>query len=85
MIIASATDTHFPYIMESLRADKAVLAEKPISHELHEVGPSHVSPDSVAGPNAKTKIVSQRDNVRLLWSSPLQAATSSNKFGCFAR
>eukprot|EP00439_Symbiodinium_sp_Y106_P036352 s3217_g4.t1 len=28
---------HLPYIMESLRADKAVLAEKPISHELHEV------------------------------------------------
>ena len=37
VIIASATDTHFPYIMESLRANKAVLAEKPISHELHEV------------------------------------------------
>ena len=27
----------FPYIMQALRADKAVLAEKPISHELHEV------------------------------------------------
>ena len=37
VIIASATDTHFPYSMESLRANKAVLAEKPISHELHEV------------------------------------------------
>jgi len=37
VIIASATDTHFPYIMEALKADKAVLAEKPISHELHEV------------------------------------------------
>eukprot|EP00438_Fugacium_kawagutii_P014785 Skav228774 [mRNA] locus=scaffold589:557855:559690:- [translate_table: standard] len=37
VIIASATDTHFPYIMQALRAEKAVLAEKPISHELHEV------------------------------------------------
>ena len=37
VVIASATDTHFPYIMQALRADKAVLAEKPISHELHEV------------------------------------------------
>lgn len=37
VIVASATDTHFPYIMKALRADKAVLAEKPISHELHEV------------------------------------------------
>ena len=37
VIIASATDTHFPYIMESLRANKAVLTEKPISHKLHEV------------------------------------------------
>ena len=37
VIIASATDMHFPYIMQSLRANKAVLAEKPISHELHEV------------------------------------------------
>ena len=42
VIIASATDTHFPYIMESLRADKAVLSEKPISHELHEVGASDI-------------------------------------------
>ena len=37
VVIASATDTHFPYIMQALRADKAVMAEKPISHELHEV------------------------------------------------
>ena len=37
VVIASATDTHFSYIMQALRADKAVLAEKPISHELHEV------------------------------------------------
>ena len=37
VVIASATDTHHPYIMQALRADKAVLAEKPISHELHEV------------------------------------------------
>lgn len=37
VVIASATDTHFPYIMESLRANKAVMAEKPISHELQEV------------------------------------------------
>ncbi|CAE7447636.1 miox [Symbiodinium pilosum] len=37
VIVASATDTHFPYIMKALSADKAVLAEKPISHELHEV------------------------------------------------
>ena len=37
VVIASVTDTHFPYIMQALRADKAVLAEKPISHELHEV------------------------------------------------
>mmetsp|Transcript_44184 Transcript_44184/g.70209 ORF Transcript_44184/g.70209 Transcript_44184/m.70209 type:complete len:614 (+) Transcript_44184:95-1936(+) len=37
VVIASATDTHFPYIMQALRADKAVLSEKPISHELHEV------------------------------------------------
>ncbi|CAK9117779.1 unnamed protein product [Durusdinium trenchii] len=37
VIVASATDTHFPYIMKALCADKAVLAEKPISHELAEV------------------------------------------------
>mmetsp|Transcript_125127 Transcript_125127/g.296884 ORF Transcript_125127/g.296884 Transcript_125127/m.296884 type:complete len:643 (+) Transcript_125127:63-1991(+) len=37
VVIASATDTHFPYIMDSLRANKAVMAEKPISHELQEV------------------------------------------------
>lgn len=30
-------DTHFPYIMQALQAEKAVLTEKPISHELHEV------------------------------------------------
>mmetsp|Transcript_8046 Transcript_8046/g.18480 ORF Transcript_8046/g.18480 Transcript_8046/m.18480 type:complete len:350 (+) Transcript_8046:114-1163(+) len=37
VIIASTTDTHFSYIMQSLEAGKAVLAEKPISHELPEV------------------------------------------------
>ncbi|CAJ1403800.1 unnamed protein product [Effrenium voratum] len=37
VIIASTTDTHFAYIMKALTAGKAVLAEKPISHELHEV------------------------------------------------
>ncbi|CAK0879614.1 unnamed protein product [Prorocentrum cordatum] len=37
VIIASTTDTHFPFIMQSLSADKSVLTEKPISHELKEV------------------------------------------------
>ncbi|CAE7576025.1 iolG [Symbiodinium sp. CCMP2592] len=37
VIIASSTDTRFPCIMESLRANKAVLTENPISHKLHEV------------------------------------------------
>eukprot|EP00932_Pfiesteria_piscicida_P016797 SRR837773.3705.p2 GENE.SRR837773.3705~~SRR837773.3705.p2 ORF type:complete len:176 (-),score=93.61 SRR837773.3705:762-1256(-) len=37
VIIASTTDTHFPFIMKSLQNDKAVFAEKPISHEVHEV------------------------------------------------
>lgn len=37
VIIASTTDTHFPFIMKSLTAKKAVFAEKPISHEVHEV------------------------------------------------
>jgi len=37
VIIASTTDTHFPFIMKSLTADKAVFTEKPISHEVHEV------------------------------------------------
>merc|ERR1719253_2419496 len=33
VIIASTTDTHFPFIMKSLQAKKSVFAEKPISHE----------------------------------------------------
>jgi len=37
VVIASATDTHFPFIMQSLRARKSVLAEKPISHNVSEV------------------------------------------------
>mmetsp|Transcript_70822 Transcript_70822/g.191444 ORF Transcript_70822/g.191444 Transcript_70822/m.191444 type:complete len:379 (+) Transcript_70822:80-1216(+) len=37
VIIASTTDTHFQFIMQSLSADKSVLTEKPISHELKEV------------------------------------------------
>jgi myo-inositol 2-dehydrogenase/D-chiro-inositol 1-dehydrogenase len=37
VIIASATDTHFPYIKQSLEASKAVFAEKPISHTPEEV------------------------------------------------
>eukprot|EP00928_Gymnodinium_smaydae_P050165 TRINITY_DN33760_c0_g1_i1.p1 TRINITY_DN33760_c0_g1~~TRINITY_DN33760_c0_g1_i1.p1 ORF type:complete len:416 (+),score=99.18 TRINITY_DN33760_c0_g1_i1:79-1248(+) len=37
VIIASTTDTHFPFIMRSLEANKAVFAEKPISHEVNEV------------------------------------------------
>jgi len=37
VIIASTTDTHFPFIMKSLGASKAVFTEKPISHEEHEV------------------------------------------------
>lgn len=37
VIIASTTDTHFPFIMQSLKAKKAVFAEKPISHEVKEV------------------------------------------------
>jgi len=37
VIIASTTDTHFPFIMSSLKADKCVFAEKPISHEIAEV------------------------------------------------
>jgi len=37
VIIASTTDTHFPFIMQSLNADKSILTEKPISHELNEV------------------------------------------------
>lgn len=37
VIIASTTDTHFPFIMSSLEAKKAVFAEKPISHEVAEV------------------------------------------------
>jgi len=37
VVIASTTDTHFPFIMQSLNADKSVLTEKPISHELQEV------------------------------------------------
>mmetsp|Transcript_74668 Transcript_74668/g.211227 ORF Transcript_74668/g.211227 Transcript_74668/m.211227 type:complete len:385 (+) Transcript_74668:111-1265(+) len=37
VVIASTTDTHFPLIMQSLGAAKAVFTEKPISHEVHEV------------------------------------------------
>jgi len=37
VIIASTTDTHFPFIMQSLEAKKAVFAEKPISHTVSEV------------------------------------------------
>jgi len=37
VIIASTTDTHFPFIMNSLGAGKSVFTEKPISHEVHEV------------------------------------------------
>jgi len=37
VIIASTTDTHFPYIMASLKAGKAIFAEKPISHDVSEV------------------------------------------------
>lgn len=37
VIIASTTDTHFPFIMQALNADKAIFAEKPISHEVSEV------------------------------------------------
>eukprot|EP00971_Amphidinium_carterae_P329358 6461746-Amphidinium_carterae.1 len=37
VIIASTTDTHFPFIMKSLGAKKAVFAEKPISHNVKEV------------------------------------------------
>lgn len=37
VIIASTTDTHFPFIMQSLEAKKSVFAEKPISHEVAEV------------------------------------------------
>lgn len=37
VIISSTTDTHFAFIMQSLRAKKAVFAEKPISHSPTEV------------------------------------------------
>jgi len=37
VIIASTTDTHFPFITRSLAAKKAVFAEKPISHTVSEV------------------------------------------------
>mmetsp|Transcript_105336 Transcript_105336/g.296613 ORF Transcript_105336/g.296613 Transcript_105336/m.296613 type:complete len:390 (+) Transcript_105336:113-1282(+) len=37
VIIASTTDTHFSFIMRSLKANKAIFAEKPISHEVREV------------------------------------------------
>jgi len=37
VIIASTTDTHFDFIMKSLRGSKAVFAEKPVSHEVREV------------------------------------------------
>mmetsp|Transcript_119963 Transcript_119963/g.208345 ORF Transcript_119963/g.208345 Transcript_119963/m.208345 type:complete len:386 (-) Transcript_119963:112-1269(-) len=37
VIVASTTDTHFPFIMQSLEAKKSVFAEKPISHSVAEV------------------------------------------------
>jgi myo-inositol 2-dehydrogenase/D-chiro-inositol 1-dehydrogenase len=37
VVVASTTDTHFPFIMQSLNANKSVLTEKPISHEMNEV------------------------------------------------
>eukprot|EP00401_Gymnodinium_catenatum_P062202 CAMPEP_0117496966 /NCGR_PEP_ID=MMETSP0784-20121206/20933_1 /TAXON_ID=39447 /ORGANISM="" /LENGTH=667 /DNA_ID=CAMNT_0005291961 /DNA_START=82 /DNA_END=2085 /DNA_ORIENTATION=- len=37
VIIASTTDTHFSFIIDSLKAKKAVFAEKPISHTVSEV------------------------------------------------
>jgi myo-inositol 2-dehydrogenase/D-chiro-inositol 1-dehydrogenase len=37
VIIASTTDTHFPFIMSSLEAKKSVFAEKPISHTVSQV------------------------------------------------
>eukprot|EP00756_Hemistasia_phaeocysticola_P005010 Hpha_TRINITY_DN13131_c0_g1::TRINITY_DN13131_c0_g1_i1::g.113811::m.113811/K00010/iolG; myo-inositol 2-dehydrogenase / D-chiro-inositol 1-dehydrogenase len=37
IIIASTTDTHYGYIVESLRAKKAVFTEKPISHDPREL------------------------------------------------
>jgi inositol oxygenase len=37
VIIASTTDTHFGFIIQSLKAKKAVFAEKPISHTVSEV------------------------------------------------
>lgn len=37
IVIASTTDTHFSFIIQSLTAKKAVLAEKPISHTVREV------------------------------------------------
>jgi len=37
VIIASTTDTHIPFNMKSLHADKAIFAEKPISHTVSEV------------------------------------------------
>jgi len=37
IIIASTTDTHYGYIIKSLRAKKAVFTEKPISHDPKEL------------------------------------------------
>jgi len=37
VVIASTTDTHFSFIIQSLKAKKAVFAEKPISHTVSEV------------------------------------------------
>jgi len=37
VIVASTTDTHLPFIINSLKAGKAVFAEKPISHSVSEV------------------------------------------------
>mmetsp|Transcript_31497 Transcript_31497/g.80299 ORF Transcript_31497/g.80299 Transcript_31497/m.80299 type:complete len:356 (+) Transcript_31497:85-1152(+) len=36
VVIASTTDTHFPFIMKALEARKSVFTEKPISHEVKE-------------------------------------------------
>mmetsp|Transcript_16327 Transcript_16327/g.49104 ORF Transcript_16327/g.49104 Transcript_16327/m.49104 type:complete len:355 (+) Transcript_16327:44-1108(+) len=36
VIIASTTDTHFPFIMKSLESQKSVFTEKPISHDVKE-------------------------------------------------
>jgi len=37
VVVASSTDTHFPFIVQSLHAQRAVFTEKPISHTVSEV------------------------------------------------